>query len=100
VASLGKKIMRLPSQPRAGGARLSSQAIWETEVGMITVSGQCRQKSLQDPISMEKAGPGGVCLSSQRCRKHKTGNHGSDQCGQKITRAKGLEAWLKCRIPT
>jgi hypothetical protein len=40
-------------------------ATWEVEIGRMPVPGQPGQKRLQESISMEKAGHGGVCPSSQ-----------------------------------
>jgi hypothetical protein len=54
-ASLGRKICENPSQSTAGcgGTQLLSQAMQEAESGRTRILGQPRQKSLQDPISME-----------------------------------------------
>jgi hypothetical protein len=62
----GQKVCKTPSQSLAGGMHLSFQATWEAELGRITATGQPGQESLQDPIPVEKAEYGGMCLSSQQ----------------------------------
>jgi hypothetical protein len=49
-------------------------ALWETEIGRIKAPGQTRQKSLQDPISMEKVGM--AACSCHPSKKYKIKDHG------------------------
>jgi hypothetical protein len=80
-----QKLYETPSQPIAAhGARLSSQATWETGIRKITVPGQHGQKSLKDPISTEKYY---VWWYSPPLPRQKE--------NPKITRAKTLVEWLK-----
>jgi hypothetical protein len=53
-----KKVHENPSQPTAGcsGMHLSSQAMWEVEIGRITVPTSLGKKKLQRPISTENLG--------------------------------------------
>jgi hypothetical protein len=51
---------------------------WEVEVRRVLIQAQPGQKSLQEPISTEKAGHGGAA-----CHPSKQEDSGTDQPGKK-----------------
>jgi hypothetical protein len=58
-------------------------ATQEVANGKITVQGKPRQKFTRPPFLTEKAGCGGMYLSSQLCREHKQEDRGLGMPGQK-----------------
>jgi hypothetical protein len=102
---LTQKVHETPSQPigRHSDIHLSSQTIWEVEIERITVPAQPRQESLQDLISMEKAGVAAcACHPSHSDRKRKMGGSWSrpawaksETLAPKQPEQNGLEEWFK-----